>query len=75
MLGSRQRPPTPGSQWRSSDLSASMGFVWPRGSQGKTINIGLTGVNGLEEAGGEHEKARGPKGLGPCVPRVKDSRG
>lgn len=32
-------------------------------------------MNGMEEAEGEHEKARGSKGLGPCVPRVKDSRG
>lgn len=70
-IGSIQKPPALGSPWRSSDLSVSMGIVSPRGPRGKTINTGLTGMDGMEKAGMRSQ----PKGLGPRVPRVKDSRG
>lgn len=42
-----------------------MGFVWPRGSQGKTINIALTGTHGRRRLGGglEGERTKGPRPL------------
>lgn len=43
-LGSIQKAPALGSQCWASDPSHSMGIVWPRGSEGKTIHIGLTGM-------------------------------
>ena len=43
-LGSIQKPPVLRSQWRASDLCLSMGIVWPRGPEGETIHIGLTGM-------------------------------